>query len=94
MAAASPAMDIKISDVTGQKQIRVQELPTGATVRELVQRAIAGLGLVRTDESGRPLEFRARLERSGRHLHDSEVARDALETGDALSLHPKINAGR
>jgi hypothetical protein len=54
---------------------------------------VGRLRLVDKDQDGRPLQFRARLDREGRHLHDSELVSDALRPDDELVLHPKINAG-
>jgi hypothetical protein len=51
------------------------------------------MNLVSSDGDGRPLEYRARLEREGRQLHGSELVRDVLETDDELVLTPAIHAG-
>jgi hypothetical protein len=71
----------------------VSDVSPDTTVRELVNGLIGKLRLVDKDQDGRPLQFRARLEREGRHLHDSELVNDALRPDDELVLHPKINAG-
>jgi len=43
---------------------------------------------------GRPLTYRARLEREGRHLQGSERLTDALQAGDTVQLLPNVDAGR
>jgi len=49
--------------------------------------------LPESDSQGRPVVFRARLEREGRYLHPSEVVGEALQTDDRISLQPNIDAG-
>ena len=78
MSAASMALQLTAQDVTGQKKVKVSSVPAEATVRELVHGLLAKMGLVRQDLAGQPLEYRARLEREGRHLNDSELVSDAL----------------
>lgn len=82
-----------VSDVSGQKQVRVSNLRDNATVGELVEGAVAQMRLPRNDASGRPLNYHARLDREGRHLHGSESLIEALESGDHLTLQPDIDAG-
>jgi hypothetical protein len=91
--AAAMKLDIYAHDVTRQKKVHVSDVTHDTTVRELVNGLVGKMRLVDTDQKGRPLEFRARLEREGRHLHDSELVSDALQPDDELVLHPKINAG-
>ena len=45
------------------------------------------------DRSGRPLEYQARLDREGRHLHRSERV-GVLQDDDEIVLHPSVDAGR
>ena len=92
--AVAASLGLWAQDVTGQKNVKVSEVPHDTTVRELVQGLLGKMGLMRRDVEGRPLEYRARLEREGRHLHDSELVDDALEPEDRIVLQPKINAGR
>jgi len=73
--------------------MRVSDVSSDSTVRELVQGLLARMRLVDKDVEGRPIEYRARLEREGRHLHDSELVGDALLPDDEIVLQPKINAG-
>lgn len=91
--AASAGLDLRAQDVTGQKKVRVSGVAHDSTVRELIQGLRERMHLVGTDVHGNPLEYRARLDREGRHLHDSELVRDALEPDDEIVLQPKINAG-
>ena len=91
--SAATTMDFTASDVYGQRQVKVLGVSTDATVRELVKGLLAKMGLVKNDVSGQPLEYRALLEREGRHLFDAELVGDALAPDDKITLQPKINAG-
>ena len=51
------------------------------------------LELSRTNPAGAPVVYHGRLQREARHLHNSEIVGEALQSGDVISLHPKINAG-
>ena len=93
MSAATMPLHLTAQDVTGQKKVKVSSVPAEATVRELVHGLLARMGLVRQDLAGQPLEYRARLEREGRHLNDSELVSDALQPDDEIVLQPKIIAG-
>jgi hypothetical protein len=91
--AEAGAFAIEASDVTGQKTMRVSSVPRGATIGELVRGLLARMGLVQSDARGQALAYRARLEREGRHLNESELVDDALRPDDRITLHPHINAG-
>ena len=91
--AAAINMNVVAQDATGQRQVTLRQVPADATVRELVQRLLTRMGLVRDDVTGRPLQYQARLEREGRHLGDTELVADALQTDDKLVLQPRIEAG-
>ena len=84
---------ITASDPSGQRQVRVEEVPADSTIGELVDQLAGALSLNRLDPRGRPLAIQARLDREGRHLHRSERAQDCLKPGDHLVMHPKIMAG-
>ena len=51
------------------------------------------MSLPQSDSGGRPLNYHARLEHEGRHLHASERIGDVLEMGDHLTLQPNVDAG-
>ncbi len=85
---------IQVSDVSGQKTHNVSNLPTDATVGELIQGLLSQMSLPKNDVGGRPLTYQARLEREGRHLHSSELIGDALQNGDNVVLQPNIDAGQ
>jgi hypothetical protein len=80
-------------DVSGQKLVDVQHVPTNSTVGEVVQGLLAQMNLPKNDVSGRPLTYHARLDREGRHLHASEIVGDALEPNDRMVLQPNVDAG-
>jgi len=86
-------MGLRASDVSGQKAVRASAVPADFTVGELVQRLIDKMGLARNDTEGRPLDYQARLDREGRHLHGGEVVGDALREDDEIVLTPNIDAG-
>lgn len=91
---ATLTMDLRASDITGQKHARAAAVPAHCTISEVVQRLIAKMGLARTSSGGAPLAYHARLDRVGRHLHGNEIVGDALEPDDEIVLTPDIDAGR
>lgn len=84
---------IRVRDAMGQRQFALGIVPRETTVTELVQDIIGKMHLPRNDHSGRPLLWRARLDREGRHLDGREVVGDALQTDDEIELHPTVDAG-
>ena len=84
---------LSVTDVSGQKVANVRNVPTEATVGELVQGLLPKMDLPQNDPSGRPLNYQARLEREGRHLNASERVGEALQEEDRLVLLPNIDAG-
>jgi hypothetical protein len=93
MSTAVMEIGLEVSDVSGQKLERISSLESDASIGQLVEGLLDRMRLPKTDVSGRPLTYHARLEREGRHLHASEKAADALQTGDRLVLQPNIDAG-
>jgi hypothetical protein len=94
--AATATVDtiaIRVSDVSGQKNVRASAVSAYSTVGELVNGLLAKMGLKRRDVEGRPLEYHARLAREGRHLNGSELVGDALKDDDHIVLQPDIHAG-
>lgn len=92
-ATATATLDLRVSDVSGQRTARASGVSPSSTVGELVNGLLAKMSLQRNDVAGQPLQYRARLEREGRHLHSSELVGDALETDDHIVLQPEIHAG-
>jgi hypothetical protein len=86
-------VSLSVSDVTGQKIFVVANAPADGTVGELIQDMLSKMSLPQSDSGGRPLNYHARLEREGRHLHASERLGDVLEMNDHLTLQPNIDAG-
>lgn len=84
---------IRVSDVTGQKVVDVRDVPSDATIGELIDGLLPRMNMPRNDNGGRTLTYQARLDREGRHLHASEVVADTLMPHDRLVLQPEINAG-
>ena len=85
--------NITVSDVSGQRRFKVGVMPKDSTIGDLVQSLLGKMGLNRNDSEGRPLSYRARLQREGRHLDAREFVRDALQPNDELSLQPNVEAG-
>jgi hypothetical protein len=84
---------LSVSDVSGQKVFVVANAPEDGSIGELIQDMLGKMNLPRNDSGGQPLNYHARLEREGRHLHASERIGDALQAGDHLVLQPNIDAG-
>jgi hypothetical protein len=94
MEAATMTMSgIQVRDVSGQKHFRVPSVSKESTIGELIHGLLARMGMARNDSNGRPLTYRARLEREGRHLDAGERVGESLKEGDAISLHPTVIAG-
>ena len=87
------SVPIRVSDVTGQRQVDVKNAPMDATIGELIDGLLPRMNLPANDNGGRALSYQALLDRAGRHLHASEVVGDSLEPNDRLVLQPEINAG-
>ena len=92
-ATITDTLELAASDVSGQRRVKVRNVATRATVGELVRSLVAKLGLIREDAAGRPLTYRARLEREGRSLNGGELVGDALQPNDRIALYPYIQAG-
>jgi hypothetical protein len=83
----------EVSDVSGQKVMSVSNVPTDATISELIQGLISRMRLPANDAGGRPLTYHARSDRQGRHLHGTERVTDAVSPGDRVVLQPNVDAG-
>lgn len=86
-------IDLTVSDVSGQKMKKVNNVPFGSTVGELIQELSLQMKLPQNDVGGRPLKYQARLDREARHLQPHEVVGDALQSGDTVTLQPNVDAG-
>ena len=93
MGQAAMTLGLRVTDVTGQKAVRAPAVPAGSTIREMVERLIAKMGLSPNDVEGRPLQYQARLDREGRHLNGAETVGDALREDDEIVITPTIDAG-
>jgi len=82
-----------ISDVTRQRQVRVDGVPATTTVSEFVKTVLKKMGLMTRDAAGQPVTYRARVERNGRQLTGGERVGDALQPEDRVTLTPYIAAG-
>ena len=84
---------LRASDVSGQRAVRASAIPGDSTISEVLSELLAKMGLARHDASGRPLRYRARLEREGRHLDGHERVSEALKPEDHVVLTPNVDAG-
>ncbi|MBW2270514.1 MAG: hypothetical protein JRH16_18265 [Deltaproteobacteria bacterium] len=91
--AAAATLDIRARDLTGQKKFRVSSISRQSSVGEVVRGLLGRMSLGTKDRRGQALEFRARNERTGRQLLDSELIGDVVEHDDELVLTPRIHAG-
>ncbi len=90
---ATSTIRVSASDVTGQNTKRAAAVPTDTTVGTLLRTFLASMELAKSDAEGRPIQYKARLDREGRHLHSSEMVGDALQEDDHVVLLPDIQAG-
>ena len=86
-------LNLNVSDVTGQRHATARAIPADFSVGQVIDGLLPQMQLNRTDRSGNPVQFDARLDREGRHLHRSERVGDALRPNDEITLHPRIMAG-
>jgi hypothetical protein len=77
-----------------QKDFRLKDIAPTTTIAELISAAIPKMKLPSKDDSGSSISYRARHEREGRHLNDSELVGDSLQNDDRLVLEPNIEAGK
>jgi len=92
----SATMELKgihVTDVSGQRRFSLGALPGDTTVTEMLQSIIGKMGLPRNDHAGRPLAYRGRLRREGRHLDGRELVGRSLLENDEVQLHPSVDAG-
>lgn len=87
-------ISLRVRDTSRQKMARVDDVPPDASIGELVQGLLGSrMHLPRKDAEGRDLNYHAKLEREGRHLHASERVGDVLQNEDEVVLQPQITAG-
>ena len=93
MIAQRPkGLTIQATDISGHKLTTVRNVPPGSTVGELIDELVPKMKLLERVD-GRTLSYGARVERTGRHLHDAERVSDTLQDDDRICLAPAINAG-
>jgi hypothetical protein len=91
--ATAMTLGVRASDVSGQRTVRASAISPDATVGDLVRGLLSKMRLPRNDSAGRPLTYRARLEREGRHLNGGERVGECLRDDDHTLLQPNIDAG-
>ncbi|MBM3882252.1 MAG: hypothetical protein FJ387_21455 [Verrucomicrobia bacterium] len=90
----APSLNFEAIDLTGQRRLRLRDVPRDSSVGELVDGLLGRMNLPRANSEGRPLSYFPLLERESRHLHNSEVVGEVLQENDRVVLHPSIEAGR
>ena len=93
MVKLSSSINLTASDVTGQKHVRLHQVPTHTSVREFTEGLLPRMRLHQLDHNGNPVHYEVRLEREARHVHGAEIVGEALQDADHIILHPRISAG-
>jgi len=93
MVQLASTINLSVSDLTGQKHVRLQKVPTNTSVREFTEGLLPRMRLQQLDHNGNPVHYEVRLEREARHVHGAEIVGEALQEADHLVLHPRISAG-
>lgn len=93
MRLNTPIRTLSVRDVTGQRHVRVHDIPLDYTVGEVIDGILPRMELNRLDSGGAPVAFEARLEREGRQLNRTEKVGDSLVEDDEMVLLPRITAG-
>ncbi len=86
-------LEVTATDISRQKRIRAKKVRWESTMADLVQDLLPRLHLPAQDADGRPLNYHARLDREGRHVHSSEVVGQALRQADEITIQPDVVAG-
>ena len=92
-AEMNPYLELRASDVSGQRTVKVSRVARDLSVGQLVKSVLAKMRLDPSDEAGKPVTYRARLEREGRGLNRSERVGDVLQSDDHIVLQPYVQAG-
>lgn len=92
-AETNPYLELRASDVSGTKKVKVSRIAPDLTVGQLVKTLLTKMGLVTKDVAGKPITYRARLEREGRGLNRAERVGDVLQHDDQIVLQPYVQAG-
>ena len=93
MAQLATLKNISAADTTGQKFVRLSELPTTFTIGEMTDGLLPRMRLHQVDHQGNPVRYQVHLDRESRHLHSSELVGEALQEDDHVVLHPRVVAG-
>jgi len=93
MVQLATLKNLSAADTTGQKFVRLQEVPLTFTIGEMTDDLLPRMRLNQVDHAGNPVRYQLHLEREARHLHSSELVGEALQEADHLVLHPRIVAG-
>lgn len=85
-------VSLQASDASGQRVVRVRDVPIDATIGELTRTLLSKMELPQ-NKGGDPLTYQVRLDREGRYLHAGESVGESLQENDHVRLLPHITAG-
>ncbi|PWU21222.1 MAG: hypothetical protein C5B50_02225 [Verrucomicrobia bacterium] len=86
-------LDISAVDVSGQNVVNVSRLDREMSVGELLDSLVPKMRLPVLG-NGRRITYHARHDRTGQHLHASQLLADTgLEDEDRITVQPSIQAG-
>ena len=91
MVKVADGITLRVSDVSGQRNVVVRDIPRDASWGQTMQAVLGRMSLPRNPEV--ETIWKGRLEREGRHIHASEIVGEALQNEDHVVLHPEVQAG-
>lgn len=91
MVRVAEGLTFKVSDVSGQRNVVVRDVPRDASWGETMRAILGRMAMPENPEA--ETIWKGRLEREGRHIHASEIVGDVLQNEDHVVLHPEVQAG-
>jgi hypothetical protein len=85
-------MTLRFTDQSKQRTYLARDIPRDALLGEIRESVVAAMNLPRNTPQGE-VDYKCRLDREGRHLHDSEVVGEAAADQDLIQLQPEAIAG-
>jgi len=83
---------VRVQDMSGQREFVAKGVRTDVSWGEAMNGILAGMSLPTNTPTSETV-LTGRLEREGRHLHDSEIVGDALCDQDLVRLEQEVSAG-
>ena len=88
----SQTMTLRFRDQSGQREYVARDIPVDALIGEVKESIVAAMNLPRNSPAGE-VEYKCRLDRESRHLHESEVVGQAAADQDLIQMQPEAVAG-